>query len=135
MRSNTSKDVSTAKVLVSYKVFVTDEDLRGRNVLVFGSIAMHKLNISLVLQYKSCICRGPSGKWCMHHAIMHTHSLYELASTDKTKACFTIQRHTALDCNCCPLPLITLSKHRPSASVFVPLNMYVSLRYTNISVI
>ena len=30
-------------------VFVTDEDLRSRNVLLFGSIATCKLNISLVL--------------------------------------------------------------------------------------
>ena len=35
------QDVSTPKVFVSYKtVFVTDEDLRGRNVLHIDSITM-----------------------------------------------------------------------------------------------
>ena len=38
------QDISTPKVFVSYKtVFVTDEDLRGRNVLHIDSTAMCSL--------------------------------------------------------------------------------------------
>ncbi len=42
-------NLTVAFVYTPRKVFVTDEDLRGWSILLLGSIATCKLNISLVL--------------------------------------------------------------------------------------
>ena len=64
-RSNTSKSKTfrlRRSSSVTKTVFVTDEDLRGLNVLPFGSIATCKLNISLVLEIMSyCMVSSWSG--------------------------------------------------------------------------